>query len=121
MSQQVHDERSSLQKEMLTLIERNRQEGALGVQKLEKAIEQIAQVNVQSMRALESHILKQEELMGGLPKTGYWKEAWSKVQDYLSRSRQGADLALIAQAMARQTEVRERLSRGPAPGPDRQA
>lgn len=111
MSQQVHNERASLQKEMLMLIERNRQENTQGMERLEKAIAQIADVNVQSMRALDRHIDKQEELMSGLPKTGYWKDAWSKVQDYLSRSRQGADLALIAQAMARQTELLERLSR----------
>ena len=112
MSQQVHDERANLQKEMLDLIERNRSENTQGMSRLEKAIEQIAAVNVQTMRALERHIEKQETMMNGLPKTPYWKDAWAKVQDFLNRSSQGADLALIASAMAKQTEMLERLSHG---------
>lgn len=110
MSRQVHDERAALQKEMLELIERNRGENTQGMARLEKAIEQITQVNVQTMRAMEQHIGKQEALMSGLPRTGYWKDAWGKVQDFLSRSRQGQDLSLMASTLARQTELLEKLS-----------
>ena len=48
--------------------------------------------------------------MGALPKTYYWKEAWAKVQLYLRKSKQDADLALLAQAVERQTLVLQRLT-----------
>jgi hypothetical protein len=111
MSRQVHEERAALQKEMLELIERNRTEGAQGMARLEKAVDQITQVNVQTMQAMEQHIGKQEALMEGLPRTGYWKDAWGKVQDFLSRSRQGQDLSLMARTLANQTQLLEELSR----------
>jgi len=111
MSRQVSDERVSLQKEMLALSERNQSENKQGMQRLEKLFEQMAQLNQQSMRALEQHIQAQESMMHSLPRTPQWRQAWGKVQDYLQRSKQGADLALIASAMARQTELLERLER----------
>jgi hypothetical protein len=110
MSRQVSEERASLQKEMLDLIERNRSENTQGMTRLEKAIEQITAVNVQTMKSLQLHIEKQETLMNGLPRTGYWKDAWGKVQDFLSRSRQGQDLSLMASTLARQTELLDKLS-----------
>lgn len=110
MSRQVHDERTALQKEMLELIARNRSESSQGMARLEKAVEQITTVNMQTMRALEQHIEKQETLMHGLPKTRYWKDTWGKVQDFLKRSRQGQDLSLMATTLARQTELLEKLS-----------
>jgi hypothetical protein len=110
MSRQVSEERASLQKEMLDLIERNRSENTQGMTRLEKAIEQITAVNVQTMKSLQLHIEKQETLMNGLPRTGYWKDAWGKVQDFLSRSRQSQDLSLMASTLARQTELLDKLS-----------
>lgn len=111
MSRQVHDERAVLQKDMVSLSEKNQFENQKSIERLERLVEQMAGVTEQSMRSMERHIQMQESMMNGLPKTAYWKDAWGKVQDFLSRSRQGTDLASLATAMAKQTEVLERMEK----------
>ena len=111
MSRQVQDERASMQKDMVALSERYQVDTAQRMARLEKLFDQMAQLSAKSAQALDQHIQRQESVAEGLPRTSYWKKAWEQVQDYLSRSRQSADLALMAQALRRQTELMERIDR----------
>lgn len=111
LSRQVQDERQALHKDMQALGERQHLENRQSLERLEKTVGQMALASEKAMRALERHIQMQEKVMDGLPQTSYWKDAWRKVQDYLRTSRQQADLALLADAVSRQTHILEGMSR----------
>ncbi len=110
LSKQVNNERALLQHDMLAMIERNQRENKGELERLERIVGDVALMTGRSVNTIERYMQQQETLMGALPKTYYWKEAWAKVQLYLRKSKQDADLALLAQAVERQTLVLQRLT-----------
>jgi hypothetical protein len=110
LSKQVNNERALVQHDMLAMIERNQRENKGELERLERIVGDVALMTGRSVNTIERYMQQQETLMGALPKTYYWKEAWAKVQSYLRKSKQEADLALLAQAVERQTLVLQRLT-----------
>lgn len=115
LGKQVNDERALLQRDVLAMIERNQAENKEDLLRLEKMVMQITETTDRSVNMFERYIRQQERVMGSLPKTHYWKDAWSKVQLFLRKSKQEADLALLARALERQTLVLHRLTKQMAP------
>jgi hypothetical protein len=115
LGKQVNDERALLQRDVLAMIERNQAENKEDLLRLEKMVMQITETTNRSVNMFERYIRQQEHVMGSLPKTHYWKDAWSKVQLFLRKSKQEADLALLARALERQTLVLHRLTKQMAP------
>jgi hypothetical protein len=115
LGKQVNDERALLQRDVLAMIERNQAENKEDIARMEKMVTQIAELTNRSVGNFERYIHQQERVMGSLPKTHYWKEAWSKVQLFLRKSEKEADLALLARAVERQTLVLHRLTKQMTP------
>jgi hypothetical protein len=111
LGKQVTDERAQLQRDMLSMIERNQVEGKDDIARLEKIVADIASMTQQSVSTFSRYIQQQERVLGSLPKTDYWRDAWQKVQMFLSKSKQEADIALLARALERQTLVLHRLTK----------
>lgn len=115
LGKQVNNERALLQRDVLAMIERNQAENKEDLARMEKMVIQIAELTDRSVSTFERYIQQQERVMGSLPKTHYWKDAWSKVQLFLRKSKQEADLALLARAVERQTLVLHRLTKQMTP------
>ena len=115
LGKQVNNERALLQRDVLAMIERNQTENKEDLARMEKMVIQIVELTDRSVSTFERYIQQQEHVMGSLPKTHYWKDAWSKVQLFLRKSKQEADLALLAKAVERQTLVLHRLTKQMTP------
>jgi hypothetical protein len=115
LGKQVNDERALLQRDVLAMIERNQTENKEDLARMERMVIQIAELTDRSVGAFERYIQQQERVMKSLPKTHYWQEAWNKVQLFLRKSKQDADLALLARAVERQTLVLHRLTKQMTP------
>jgi hypothetical protein len=115
LGKQVNDERALLQRDVLAMIERNQVENKGDLLRLEKLVMQITETTDRSVNMFERYIRQQESVMGSLPKTHYWKDAWDKVQLFLRKSKQEADLALLAKALDRQTLVLHHLTKQMVP------
>jgi hypothetical protein len=111
LGKHVTDERAQLQRDMLSVIERNQVEGKDDIARLEKIVADIASMTQQSVSTFNRYIQQQERVLGSLPKTAYWRDAWQKVQLFLNKSKQEADIALLARALERQTWVLHRLTK----------
>ncbi len=105
LGKQVNEERAQLQRDMLAMIERNQSESKEDILRLEKMVADMAGMTRQSMDTFNRYIQQQERMLGSLPKTRYWLDAWEKVQMFLKKSKKEHDFALLARALEMQTLV----------------
>lgn len=105
LASELNGERTALHQEILKLIERNRQEAGERSDGLERVLAQAVLVTEKSSRNIDRWLQVQQEAQDGLPKTGYWRDAWQKVQQYLSKAKQEQDIGRLAQAVDKQTVV----------------
>lgn len=110
LANQLNNERTALYKEVLTLIENNRQEARGQVSQLEDTVSKVALITEKSARNIDRWLQVQQEAQDGLPKTGYWRDAWHKVQHFLTQSKQAQDIGSLAIAVEKQTVVLNHLA-----------
>ncbi len=103
LGKQVNEERAQLQRDMLAMIEHNQSEAREDIVRLEKVVAEIAGLTKYSVANIDRYIQKQESVLGSLPKTSYWMDAWQKVQLFLQKTRREPDFALLAKTLEMQT------------------
>lgn len=108
---QINEERVEFKRDMLQAMEKSQAEYQREITRLEQALTRVAGMSEKSVATIERHMAQQDSMLNGLPKTQYWKEAWSKVQHFLHKSRLETDLAGLAKAVEGQTAALDKLSR----------
>jgi len=110
LANQLNNERTALYQEVLTLIENNRQEAKGQVSRLEHTVSTVLLITEKSALNIDRWLRIHQEAQDGLPKTGYWRDAWHKVQHFLAQSKQTQDIGRLAEAVEKQTAVLNHLA-----------
>ena len=109
IANQIANDKDFLYGELLAFIGRNKDETNSSISDIHQVLNQITSINETTARNIDRFIKGQEENTSMMPNTPYWREAWSKVQSYLKRSKADDDLNYLAETVARQTVVLNRL------------
>jgi hypothetical protein len=110
LAAQLNGDRTMIYRELAALIDKNREEALGHASQLEETLASALFVTERSAQNIERFIRVQQEAVDALPKTGYWRDAWLKVQQFLTQSKQQQDLGKLAQAVERQTLVMHQLA-----------